>query len=343
MVDPSGFVCFGEVMLRLSPPGHQRFVQASSFDASFGGGEANVAVALAQLGIETRFVSTIPGNEIGQSCLNSLRGWGVDVTKVVRSGNRLGIYFLEHGAAQRASKVLYDRAGSAIAEAPSSAYDWEDILGGKKWFHFTGITPALSSNAFEAVLQAATTAKRLGLRVSCDLNYRSKLWSKDQARAAMTELMPCVDTLIANEEDADAVFGISAQGADVHAGQIDHARYSEVAKQLADRFGFGHVAITLRESISASRNGWSALLYEGGKSYFSRHYDIEIVDRVGSGDSFAAGIIFGLMQGLTPQETVEFGAAAGCLAHSISGDFPIFSLAEVEALARGGGSGRVQR
>ncbi|HVT13183.1 MAG TPA: sugar kinase [Fimbriimonadaceae bacterium] len=337
------FVSFGEIMLRLSPPGHERLLQARSFDAAFGGGEANVAVSLAQFGITSRFVTALPPNDLGQAALNALRGWGVDTSHILRNGDRLGIYFLEHGASQRPSTVTYDRKGSSIGEIDPSALDWEQILAGAKWFHFTGITPALSPNAETACRDAVEAAKRLGLTVSCDLNYRRKLWSKERAGRVMSSLMGAVDVLLANEEDCQSVFGIAGEGSDVEAGQIDRRRYEQVAQKLTDRFDFQSVAISLRESYSASRNGWSAMFYGSGSSFFSDPVDIDIVDRVGSGDAFAAGIIYGYLRGMPPQEIVDFAAAAGCLKHSMPGDFNIASLAEVQALVAGGGSGRVQR
>ncbi len=337
------FVAFGEIMLRLSPPGRQRILQANSFDAAYGGGEANVAVTMAQLGVASRFVTALPDGDLGQAAINALRKWGVDTSRVVRSGERLGIYFLEHGASQRPSVVLYDRKGSAVSDVEPAAFDWDEILQGAKWFHFTGITPALSDSAAKATEHAAKAAKRLGLMVSCDLNYRKKLWTRERAEATMSILMKHVDVLIANEEDCESVFGISGEGSDVEGGRIDHGRYEDVANQIKDRFGIGTTAITLRESHSASHNGWSAMLKTGGRSYFSRPMEIDIVDRVGSGDAFAAGLIYAQMKALAPQEAIEFASAAGCLKHSVPGDFNVVSLAEIEALARGGGSGRVQR
>jgi 2-dehydro-3-deoxygluconokinase len=338
---PPVFVSFGEIMLRLAPPGKKRLLQTDVFEATYGGGEANVAVSLAQFGIASSFVSALPQNELGQAALNALRSWGVDTSAILRSGNRLGIYFLEHGASQRPSTVLYDRAGSSIAEIEPDSIDWNSALAGATWFHFTGITPALSAAALQTVRKGAETAKQLGLTVSCDLNYRSKLWSRDDARSVMTSLMGHVDVLLANEEDADSVFGIHAS--DVHSGHVDQQRYVDVARQLTDRFGFQAVGITLRESISASRNGWSGLLFAGGQPYFSRHYEVDIVDRVGGGDSFAAGVIYGLLKSMSPQDTIEFAAAASCLKHSVPGDLNVATVTEVEALLKSGGSGRVQR
>jgi 2-dehydro-3-deoxygluconokinase len=336
-------VTFGEVMLRLAPPGKLRIVQAASLDMTFGGGEANVAVSLAQLGLDAAFVTKLPKNDVAQACVNQLRGLGVDVRHIVRGGDRIGIYFLEHGAAQRASTVLYDRAGSSIAKSSPKDFDWGTIFEGANWFHFTGITPALDDDCAAACLKAAQTAQANGLTVSCDLNFRKKLWNSEKANQVMSGLMSHVDVCIANEEDAEKVFGIKAAGTEVTSGHLDHARYIAVAQQLTDRFRFKSVAITLRESFSASRNGWSGLLYTGGKPYFSRRYEIDIVDRVGGGDAFAAGLIYSMCTSKPPQESIEFAAAASCLKHSIMGDFNVVKLEEVNALLAGDASGRVQR
>ncbi len=336
-------VTFGEIMLRLSPPGHQRFLQAHTFEAGFGGAEANVAVALSQLGVAARFVSAVPSNDLGEACIRELRGWGVDTSFVLRGAGRMGIYFLEHGASQRPSNVIYDRAGSAISELDPAALDWDAILDGATWFHFSGITPALSENARQAVSEGAQAAKRLGATVSCDLNYRKKLWSREQAEATMSDLMEHVDVCLANEEDAESVFGVCAQGAHVEAGKIDPSKYRDVGRQLADRFGLRAVGISMRESHSASRNGWSGMLYANGRAFFSQRYEIDVVDRIGAGDAFAAGLIFGFQQRMDAQATIEFAAAAGCLAHSVPGDFGVFTHEEVENLLKGGGSGRVSR
>jgi 2-dehydro-3-deoxygluconokinase len=336
-------VTFGELMLRLAPPGYQRFLQSPAFEATFGGGEANVAVSLATFGAPASFVTKLPANPIGDAAVGELARHGVDTAGVVRGGQRVGIYYCEKGASQRASKVVYDRKGSAIAEAAPSDFRWSELLAGAKWFHFTGITPALSELAAAATLEACKAAKAAGLTVSCDLNYRKNLWTTAQAQKAMTTLMPFVDVLIANEEDAEKVFGIRAQDTDVASGQIGHQGYVDVARQLTERFGFKTVAITLRTSRSASDNGWAALLYEQGAANFSREYDVHIVDRVGGGDSFCAGLIFAKLEGQTPATAIEFATAASCLKHSIEGDFNLATLDEVRALVAGDGSGRVQR
>lgn len=336
-------VTFGEIMLRLSPPGYQRFVQANSFDVVYGGGEANVAVSLANYGLDSYFVSKVPKHEIGQCAVDHLRRYGVHTDYIVRDGDRLGIYFLEVGASQRPSKVVYDRAGSAISQVKAGEFDWDQIFDGADWFHFTGITPALGDEVAEATLEALKAAKGKGVKVSADLNYRKKLWTPEKANQVMSELMEYVDVVIANEEDAEKVFGIKAGQTDVTSGQIDQEGYHQVARQLVERFGFEKVAITLRESISASDNNWSALLYDGRDFYRSRTYKVHIVDRVGGGDSFGGGLIYSLLSGKTPQDALEFAVAASALKHSIFGDFNLVSAAEVETLAGGDGSGRVQR
>jgi len=336
-------VTFGEIMLRLSPEGHLRFVQADRLEATFGGGEANVAVSLANFGVPVSFVTKLPENEIAQSAVNKLRGFGVGVGDIVRGGRRIGIYFAEKGASQRPSKVIYDRAGSAIAEAGDEDFDWDRILDGARWFHFTGISPAVSENMARICLAAVKKCREKGVTVSCDLNYRKNLWSPERAGRVMSGLMPFVDVCIANEEDPADVFGIRAENTNLHGGAVSHEAYKSVAKQLKDRFGFKRTAITLRTSVSASDNDWAALLYDGGDFFFSRSYEMHIVDRVGGGDSFAAGLIYAMINGYSPQDAVEFAAAASCLKHSVEGDFNHASLAEVKNLAGGDGSGRVQR
>lgn len=336
-------VTFGEIMLRLAPVGYLRFVQTEKYEATYGGGEANVAVSLANYGIDASFVTKLPDNDIGQAAINSLRKFGVDTSKIVRGGDRVGIYFCEKGASQRASKVVYDRAGSSIAKAASEDFNWDEIFEGVDWFHFTGITPALGPNVADICLEACKAAKAHGAKISCDLNYRKKLWTKKQAGETMAKLMPYVDVCIANEEDAADVFGISAANTDVTTGKVNHEGYKDVAKQLADRFGFEKVAITLRSSISANDNDWAAMLYDKKDYYFSKTYHMHIVDRVGGGDSFGGGLIYSQLNGFTPQESIEFAVAASCLKHSIEGDFNMVSVDEVLKLATGDGSGRVQR
>lgn len=336
-------VTFGEIMLRLAPEGYMRFVQAESYGATYGGGEANVAVSLANYGLDASFVTKLPSHEIGQAGINALRRFGVQTTDIVRGGGRVGIYFLEKGASQRPSKVIYDRAGSSIATATTDDFDWDKIFEGASWFHFTGITPALGDNVADICLEACKAAKEKGITVSCDLNYRNKLWSKEKAGQVMGELCQYVDVCISNEEDANDVFGIKAAGTDVTAGQVNHEGYKDVAKQLADRFHFSKVAITLRTSISANDNKWAAMLYDGTGCYFSKQYLMHIVDRVGGGDSFGGGLIYACLNEMAPQDTIEFAVAASCLKHSIEGDFNQVSVDEVQKLAGGDASGRVQR
>lgn len=336
-------VTFGELMLRLAPEGYLRYVQSDKFEATFGGAEANVAVSLANYGLDVAFVSKLPSHEIGQMAVNSLRKFGVDTSKIVRGGSRVGIYYCEKGASQRASKVIYDRAGSAIATATKSDFDWEKIFDGVSWFHFTGITPALSDEVAEITLEALKVAKQKGITTSCDLNYRKKLWTKEKAGTVMGELCKLVDYCIANEEDAKDVFGIVSDGSDIDGGKLNHEGYVSVAKKLTDRFGFKGVAITLRESKSANDNDWSAMLYTDGKAHFSKKYSMHIVDRVGGGDSFGGGLIYSLLSGSNAQDAIEFAVAASCLKHSIEGDYNLVSVDEVKALAGGNASGRVQR
>ena len=336
-------ITFGEIMLRLAPEGYLRFTQADKLGATFGGGEANVAVSLAHFGIDAAFVTKLPGNDIGQAAVNSLRRFGVDTGKIKRGGARVGIYYLEKGASQRASKVIYDRAGSSIAEAVPEDFDWDDIFDGADWFHFTGITPALGGNLPKICEMACEAAKLKGITVSCDLNYRKNLWSRETAREIMGGLMQYVDVCIANEEDAGDVFGIKAESTDITSGQLSHDGYKSVAAQLKERFGFKKVAVTLRGSISASDNNWAGMLYDGADYYFSKNYAVHIVDRVGGGDSFGAGLIYAALTGKSPQATLEFAVAASCLKHTVEGDFNLMTVGEVETLSGGDGSGRVQR
>ncbi len=336
-------VTFGELMLRLAPEGYLRFVQSEKYEATFGGAEANVAVSLANYGEDVAFVSKLPAHEIGQSAVNSLRKFGVDTSKIVRGGERVGIYYCEKGASQRPSKVIYDRAYSAIAMAEKKDFDWNSILDGVEWFHFTGITPALSDNMAEITLDALKACKERNITVSCDLNFRKKLWTKEKAGKVMGELCNYVDYCIANEEDAKDVFGIEADNTDIYGGKLDRDGYISVAKKLTDRFGFKGVAITLRESKSANDNDWSGMLYTDGKAVFSKKYSIHIVDRVGGGDSFGGGLIHALLNGFDAQSAIEFAIAASCLKHSIEGDYNLMSVAEVMNLAGGDASGRVQR
>ena len=336
-------ITFGEIMLRLAPEGHYRILQADEYEATYGGAEANVAVSLANFGLDAAFVTKLPTHAVGQAAVNSLRRFGVDTSMIVRGGERVGIYYMERGASQRGSLVVYDRAHSSISEATEGDFDWDKIFEGAEWFHFTGITPALGENAAKICVAACRAAKKRGIKVSCDLNYRKKLWTRDKAREVMTEIVKYVDVCIANEEDAADVFGISAPDTNITGGKLSRDGYKFVAKELADRFGFEAVAITLRSSISASDNGWAAMLYEGGEYYFSKEYMIHIVDRVGGGDSFGAGLIYGAVSGMGPQEKLEFAVAASCLKQTIEGDFNRVTVDEVKKLAGGDGSGRVAR
>ena len=338
-------VCFGEIMLRLSPPGFERLLQSPTLQATFGGGEANVAVSLAHFGIASAYVTRVPSNAIGDAAIRTLRAEGVDVQHIQRGGSRLGIYFAETGASQRASTVLYDRAQSAISEIQPGSVDWNAALGGADWLHWTGITPALSADAAKCTREAVDTARRAGARVSVDLNFRKKLWSETQAQAVMRPLVAGSDLLIANEEDLQSVLGIKVAGVDLTAGQVDPIAYRAAAEQVTRDFGIVRVAITLRESLSASENGWSAVLYDASAGTFthSQHYVIRVVDRIGGGDSFAAGLLYGFTQGWTGDASLRFAVAASALKHTVPGDFNRVSVSEVQQLAGGDGSGRVQR
>jgi 2-dehydro-3-deoxygluconokinase len=337
-------VTFGEIMLRLSPAGeNNRFVQADQFDVVYGGGEANVAVSCANYGHEAYFVTKLPKHEIGQSALNALRRYGVKTDFIARGGDRLGIYYLESGSAMRPSKVIYDRAGSSIAEASVEDFDFDAIMEGADWFHWSGITPAISDKAAELTRLACEAAKRHGATVSVDLNFRKKLWTKEKAQSIMRPLMQYVDVCIGNEEDAELCLGFKPD-ADVEGGKTDAEGYKAIFEQMKNEFGFKYVISTLRESFSASHNGWKAMIYNGEEFYVSKRYDIlPIVDRVGGGDSFSGGVIHGLLTKATQGEALEFAVAASALKHTIKGDFNLVSAEEVEALAGGDGSGRVQR
>jgi len=336
-------VTFGELMLRLNPPMYHRFFQNDQLVATFGGGEANVSVSLANYGLDSAFVTKLPTHAIGQGAVNSLRYFGVDTSKITRGGERVGIYYMEKGASQRGSVCIYDRKHSAIAEAERTDFNWDEIFEGADWFHFTGITPALGGNLVDICIDACEAAKKHGVTISCDLNYRGKLWTRAEAKEAMTKLAKYIDVCIANEEDAKDVFGIEATDTDIYGGKLNHEGYKSVAKQLADTYGFKKVAITLRTSISASDNDWAGMLYDGEDYHFSKSYSLRIVDRVGGGDSFGGGLIYSLVTGKTSKEAIEFAVAASALKHSIDGDYNRVTVAEVEKLAGGDGSGRVQR
>lgn len=336
-------VTMGEIMLRLSTPRFERFVQADSFDVVYGGGEANVAVSLANYGYDAYFVTKLPKHEIGQAAVNHLRRYGVNDDYIVRGGDRVGIYYLETGASMRPSKVIYDRAHSAIAEADFSEFDFDKIFEGASWFHFSGITPALGENAAILTEEALKAAKRHGVTTSVDLNYRKNLWTPEEAQKVMTNLMQYVDVCIGNEEDAHLTLGFKPGETDVTTGELELAGYESIFKQMVDKFNFKYVISSLRESYSASDNGWSACAYDGKEFYHSRKYDIRIVDRVGGGDSFASGVIYGLLEGKNFKDALEFGVAASALKHTIHGDFNMVTVAEVENLLKGDASGRVQR
>ena len=345
---PGKVVTFGEVMLRLTTPGHQRFVQARSFDISFGGAEANVAVSLANFGMQAEYVTRLPANELGDACVNSLRQVGVGTGSILRGGDRMGVYFLESGIAQRGSTVLYDRAGSSIATLQPGELDWHKVLAGATWFHWTGITPAISANLAEVLAEGCRTARDLGITISCDLNYRAKLWKWGRpAGEVMAELAPYCDLIIANEEDADTVFGIRAPETDVTAGEVEAARYRTVCEALGERFpNLTFVAVTLRGSKSASHNSWSGVLWHrSGQFLQGPTYDIlPIEDRVGGGDAFGGGLIFGLLSfGEDYLKALRFAVAASCLKHTLPGDYNMVTRAEVERLMRGDASGRVKR
>lgn len=340
-------VCFGEVMMRLSPPGFQRFAQARTFDVVYGGGEANVAVSLANFGMPVEYITRLPKNDLGEACIMSLRQYGVGTSQIVRGGDRLGIYFLEMGAMQRSSKVIYDRDHSSIATIQPGMIDWEQVFEGATWFHWTGITPSIAKGLADVCLEAVQKAKAKGLTVSCDLNYRAKLWKWGKtASEVMPELVEYADVAIGNEEDAEKVFGIKASGADITAGKVAGEEYRQVAEQMVQRFpNLKKVAITLRGSLSASHNTWSGLLYDGQQAYFAPIFQVtHIVDRVGGGDAFCGGLIYGLlMYGADLQKALNFAVAASCLKHSIFGDVNLASIAEVEQLMKGDVSGRVSR
>ena len=336
-------VCFGELMGRLNPKGYLKIVQADSLELSFAGGEANVAVSLANFGIHSSYVTKLPKNDIAKSALRVLKGYDVDVSDIAFGGERMGMYYVEKGASQRPSKVIYDRKYSSIATSTADDFDWKKIFNNADWFHFTGITPALSDSVADICMMACEAAKNAGVKISCDLNYRKNLWSSEKACAVMGKLMKYVDLCIANEEDAEMVFGIKAENTDLTSGIISRAGYESVARQLQDRFSFKQVAITLRQSLSASDNKWAGMLFENNSFHYSKEYLVHIVDRVGGGDAFAGGLIYAFHSGYDPQAAIEFAVAASCLKHAIEYDFNQVSVAEVESLLGGNASGRIQR
>jgi 2-dehydro-3-deoxygluconokinase len=336
-------VGFGELLMRLGTRQFQRFTQAREFEAYYTGAEANTCVSLANFGVDAYVVSKVPANDIGQACINFLKGHGLNTDYILRGGDRLGLFYLETGASQRPSKVIYDRANSAFTTLRKGEIDWKIVLQGKDWLHFSGTAPALGPDMPEVVEEACRIARQMGVTVSCDLNYRKKLWSPDKAQQVMTGLMAYVDVLLCNEEDAEMVFGIKAQGVDVRSGRLEAEKYQDVARQLHQRFGCKYIAITLRESLSATFNNWSGVLYDGAQLHRSRGYSMYVIDRVGGGDSFGGGLIYGLLTGMPLQDVIEFAAAASCLKHSVPGDFNLASLEEVKTLMAGDASGRVQR
>lgn len=338
-------LAFGEILLRLASPGYTKLFQKDSLDATFCGGEANVAVSLAKFGLNSQFLTKLPDSDVGYAAVNSMRYFGVDVSKVIFGSGRMGLYYLEKGVSQRPSKVIYDREYSAISMAERTEFDWDAVFKGVDWFHWTGINPALSSSMADISMDACEAAKKKGITVSCDLNYRKNLWGSEQAKRVMATLMPYVDICVANEEDAEKVLGIVAEGNDVEAGKLNRASYEYVARTICETYGCKKVAITLRESYSASVNGWSAMLFDAleKKAYYSRKYDIQIVDRVGGGDSFTAGMIYSQIIGYENQAAIEFATAASCLKHTMEGDYNRSTVEEIKQLIRSGGNGRVQR
>ena len=338
-------VTFGEIMLRLSPPGFERFLQSPVLGATFGGGEANVAVSVAQFGLDSEYITRLPAHAIGEAAIRALRMEGVGTSRILRGGSRIGVYYAEAGASQRASTVIYDRARSSIAEMEPDAIDWPAVLDGAAWFHTTGITPALGAKCAESTSRALQAAKAKGVRVSVDLNYRKKLWTEKQAQEVMGPLMKHVDLVIANEEDLQSVLGVHVPGTDVTSGQLNFDGFRTAAQQVTRDFGPPDVAVTLRESVSASDNGWSALYWEGATAtmHRSQRYDVRLVDRIGGGDSFAGGLIYGLVTGRSPLDSLRFAVAASALKQSIPGDFNRVSVEEVDKLVSGDASGRVQR
>lgn len=336
---------FGEILLRLTAPGYSRLFQKGNLDATFCGAEANVAVSLVNYGVYTQFLTKLPKNDIGLAAANSVRYFGVDISKILYGDGRMGTYYLERGASQRPSRIWYDRQYSALALAKQEEFKWDALLDGVQWFHWTGINPALSEELISICIDACKAAKSKNISVSCDLNFRNNLWSPEEAKASMEKLMPYVDVCIANEEDADKMLGISNKGTQIEKDKFEKVGYQMVAQEICNKYGCSYVATSLRNSITASDNGWEGVLYcsDENKSYYSKNYSIHIVDRVGSGDSFAAGIIYGLINNMNCQEIIEFATAASCLKHSIEGDYNRVTVQEVKELVNGSGNGRVKR
>lgn len=335
-------VTFGEIMLRLTPEGYERFTQSERFSAIYGGGEVNVAISLLEYGIAAAFVTKLPDNPIGQSAINSLRKFGVDTSGIIRGGERIGLYYIEKGMAQRPPRIVYDRKHSSISEAEPAEFDWPSIFQGADWFHISGITPAISASGKILALESMRAAKQMGLTVSFDSNYRSNLWSIQEARECISELVQYADVYIGGPMDADKMFDINAASEYIIDGQYTREAYLDICHQLTQKFGFKQIAMTMRGSISASDNTWQAMLYSEGCGYFSQEYRMHIVDRVGGGDSFASGLLYGLIKNLSSQETIEFATAASCLKHSIEGDVNRVTVEEVRRLMQGDGSGRLE-
>lgn len=337
-------IVFGDLLLRLNTLGYERLAQANTFEVRYTGAEANVAAMLASLGVRADVVSRVPANEIGQACINYLRRFGIDTRHIMRGGERLGLFYLESGASQRASTVVYDRKDSTFSEIGAADVDWRDVLRGADWLHFSGTAPAMGEGVAAALREGLAYAAACGITVSCDLNYRARLWSPEQAGRVMSDLMPHVDVLIGNEEDAITVFGLDEPGIQVIQGKLEMASYRRIAEELMQRFECKYVATTLRKSMSASANRWSGILFDGKEQYVSREYEISpIVDRVGAGDSFSAGLIFGLLEGWAPQRVLDFAVAGSCLKHTIVGDFNLVTRREIEMLLDGDVSGRIRR
>lgn len=336
---------FGEILLRLTAPGYTKLFQKDSFESTFCGGEANVAVSLAVFGLNSAFLTKLPGNELGEAAVNSMRYFGVDTSNIIFGEGRMGLYYLEKGASQRPSKVIYDREYSAMAMSQSKDFDWDMIFDGVDWFHWTGINPALSDSLIKICLEACKKAKEKGVTISCDLNYRKKLWPSEKAQAIMPGFMKYIDVCIANEEDIEKMLGLKIKGSDIEKGKISREGYVKAAEIIHSMYGCKYIAVTLRKSYSASVNGWSAMLYDASesKSYFSREYNIQLVDRVGGGDSFAAGLIYSIVNQKEKQDIIEFATAASCLKQTIEGDFNRTSVIDVENLMKSCGNGRVQR
>ena len=334
---------FGELLLRLSAPGYNKLFQKDSLECSFGGSEANVAVSLANFGLESIFVTKFPDNDVGIAAERSLKYFGVDTSKIVYGDGRMGLYYLEKGISQRPSKIIYDRSFSSISLAKKKEFDWDRLFEGVDWFHFTGINPALSKSMYEITLEACKTAKKKGITISCDLNYRKKLWTSEEAQNTMKILIKYVDVCIANEEDVQLSLGLQIDDNNIEQGRLNLNGYKVLSSKLREEFGCKYVAFSMRESFSASRNGWSGLIYDGRHVYQSKKYDIQLVDRVGGGDSFAAGIIYGLINGMTAKNTIEFATAASCLKQTIEGDYSRATVEDINLLIETGGNGRVRR